>query len=145
MRMSSVFRTTNQERGFSLLEVLASTVIFAVVAMGATAGTITTIRGNTISRMNMAASSLIYDQVEKFRSLDPATNPDEFQTGTHDDPANPVDANGDTGGKFYRSWEVTRNTPTMRLAEIVLTVTWHDTGRRSISSTTYVCLAENCS
>lgn len=145
MRKPTIFRRLRGESGFSLLEVLSSVTIFGVVAMGAAAGTMSTIRGNTTSRMNLTASQLIYDQVEKFRALDPTDDPAEFTEGTHTDASNPIDANGDTGGKFSRSWQVTRNSPSFGLAEITVTVSWTDTQERSITSATYVCLQENCS
>ncbi len=145
MRKPSIFQRMRGQTGFSLIEVLSSVTIFGVVAMGAAAGTVGTIRGNTVSRMNLAASSLIYDQVEKFRALDPTTNPDEFLNGNHDDEDNPVTAKGEPGGQFYRSWEVTRNSPEFGLAEIRVTVSWSDSAKRSVTSATYVCLNGNCS
>jgi prepilin-type N-terminal cleavage/methylation domain-containing protein len=145
MRTPTIFRKLRGQSGFSLLEVLSSVTIFGVVAMGAAAGTMSTIRGNTVSRMNLTASQLIYDQVEKFRALDPTDGPAEFAQGTHADANNPIDANGDSGGKFNRSWQVTRNSPSFGLAEITVTVSWTDTRERSIAAATYVCLQENCS
>ncbi len=145
MRKPSIFRRMRGETGFSLIEVLSSVTIFGVVAMGAAAGTMSTIRGNTVSRMNLAASSLIYDQVERFRALDPGTDPAEFLAGSHDDANNPVTAKGEPGGHFYRSWQVTRNTPELGLAEIQVTISWSDTSERSVTSATYVCLNGDCS
>lgn len=134
-----------RDGGFSLLEVMSGLTIFGLVAIGAAAGTMSTIRGNTVSRMTLAASNLIYDQVENFRSLDPTLNPAEFTEGVHQDPNNPITATGEADGAFFRSWTVTRNSPAVGLAEVQVTVSWRDTEERSLTYATYLCLVENCS
>lgn len=128
----------------SLIEVLSSVTIFGLVASGAAVGTISSIKGNTTSRMTLAASSLIHDQVEAFRALDSDADPAEFAVGFHWDPNTPVTEHGDAGGKFYRYWMVNRDTPEIGMAEIVITVTWTDTELRTLSSSTYVCLSGDC-
>jgi len=131
--------------GLSLLEVLAALTVFALVAAGAAAGTIATIRGNTASRDATIAAALIHDKIEQLRSLDPATNPADLTAGTHTDARNPMTALGQAGGIFTRSWKIVTNSPRQGLAEAKITVTWKDPQTRSMSSATYLCLTATCS
>lgn len=144
MKRAVAPRGWRRNSGLSLMEVLSSVALFGVVAMGVSRATISLIRGNTVSRMSTVASSLAYDQIEKFRSLDPETDPAVYGEGAHQDPDNPITAGGEPGGHYYRSWIVSRNKPNYGLAEIVVTLTWKDARQRSLSYATYVCLAEGC-
>jgi len=128
----------------SLIEVLTSVSIFGIVASGAAVGTIASVKGNTTSRMQAAASSLIQAKVEQFRSLDPATSQLDFSAGMHFDNNNPVTATGAAGGKFNRYWAVARNTPSNGMAEIQVVVTWNDGRARTLRSSTYVCITKKC-
>jgi prepilin-type N-terminal cleavage/methylation domain-containing protein len=144
MKRGNIFSRARSESGMSLVEVLSSVTIFGLVASGAAVGTISSIKGNTTSRSTMAASSLIHDQVEMFRSLDPDSDPAEFTEGFHWDSSAPVTARGESNGIYYRYWTVTRDSPEVGLAEIAVTVTWRDTELHTLSSTTYVCLSGDC-
>lgn len=131
-------------QGMSLIEVLASLAIFAIIAAGTAAGTISTIRGNTASRDTSAASALIHDKVEQMRALDPAANPADLTAGVHQDARNPMTELGSPGGQYRRSWTVTRNSPRQGLAVVRVTVTWSDPTNRTLTSATYVCLSTTC-
>lgn len=131
-------------QGMSLVEVLSSLAIFAVIAAGTTASTISTIRGNTASRDTSAASALIHDKVEQLRALDPVANPADLTAGVHQDARNPMTELGQAGGQYRRSWTVTRNSPRQGLAVVKVTVTWSDPTNRSLTSATYVCLSATC-
>jgi len=133
------------EGGLSLLEVLAALTVFAIVAAGAAAGTIATIRGNSASRCATVAAALIQDKIEQLRSLDPSTNPGDLTAGTHNDTRNPMTELGQAGGMFNRSWTIVTNSPRLGLAEAKVTVTWKDPQARSLSSATYLCLSATCS
>lgn len=138
-------RSLRSQRGISLLEVLASVTLFAIAAAGLSAGTVANIRGNSSSRAVSAASALIHDQIERFRALDPTTNPAGLTQGTHQDALNPVDGLGRAGGSFYRSWSVTEDAPRAGLSEVIVTVSWHDPVERSLSGVTFVCRTSTCS
>lgn len=144
MRPSRFFARARGQRGLSLIEVISSVSIFGVIAAGSAVGTISSVRGNTTSRMNAAASALIQDKIEQFRALDPSTNPADFTAGLHVDQGNPMTETGSPGGRFKRMWSVSRNTPSMGLAEVVVFVNWNDGQYRTISSTTYVCITKKC-
>jgi prepilin-type N-terminal cleavage/methylation domain-containing protein len=138
-------KSLRNHRGMSLVEVVTSVTLFAIAAAGLSAGTVANIRGNSSSRASSSASALIHDQIEKFRALDPTTNPAVLTAGTHQDTLNPVDGLGRAGGAFYRSWFVNADTPRQGLSEVVVTVTWRDPVQRSMSGVTFVCRTDTCS
>jgi Tfp pilus assembly protein PilV len=138
-------RTFSNQRGISLVEVLASVTLFAIGAAGLSAGTVANIRGNSASRAASAASALAHDRIERFRALDPSTNPAALTPGTHQDALNPMDGLGRAGGAFTRSWTVTADTPRKGLSQVVVTVSWHDPIPRSITGVTFVCRTVTCS
>ena len=132
------------EGGLSTLEILAGLTIFALVATGSTVLSIGSMKATTSSRQVTAATTLIYDQVDKLRALDPATNPAALAAGTHSDPLNPMTANGEAGGEFTRTWFVTEDSPEIGLSEVTITISWKDYGPKSIHGITYICRRSNC-
>lgn len=130
--------------GTSLIEVLAAVTLFAIIAAGAAAGTITTIRGTSTSRDVTAAAALIHDKIEQLRALDPTANPVDLRAGPHSDASNPLTALGERGGMYRRTWTVTTNTPRRGLSEVVVTVTWNDGSPRTLRSATYLCGSATC-
>lgn len=135
----------NDRVGFSLVEVMASMAIFAVVAGGLGATTVSTTRSNSTSRQTTVASSLIQDKIEELRAMDPASNPVDFSPGTHVDAANPLTAMGETGGMYLRSWLVTANVPAFGLSEVVVTVAWNTLdGPRSLRAASLLCRTASC-
>jgi prepilin-type N-terminal cleavage/methylation domain-containing protein len=60
------------QRGFNLIEVLAAMTIVAVIAVGLTASTVTTIRSNAISRESMTAATFAQDRIEQLEAMAPA-------------------------------------------------------------------------
>ena len=92
-----------------------------------------------------AASALVQDKIEQLQSLDPTTNPADLTAGTHQDPGNPLTASGVAGGQFVRSWRVTRNSPGLGLAQVIVGVTWSTAGGHSMNGVTYVCITSTCS
>ena len=133
------------EKGISLLEVLASIALLAVVASGLTASTVNSIRSNSVSGRISAASALIYNKIEQCRALDPAAPQPDLTDGSHADPLNPMNALSQAGGMFNRSWTVTVNTPKIGVSEVVVTVSWNDPEARSVTGVTYVCSTMTCS
>ncbi len=133
-----------RQGGFSLLEILVTMTVFSLVAAGIAAGTAATIKGNSASRDTSAGAALIHDKVEQLRALDPAASPTDLLPGYHNDPLNPLNALGRRGGSFMRSWTVTPNTPSLGLAEVVITVSWNGPETRTLSAITYVCQTPTC-
>jgi len=129
---------TNQG-GFNLIEVLASTTIVAIVAVGLTASTIATIKSNAVSRDTMTATALAQDRIEQFRAM---TFPAQIlQLASGSDPAPIPDANGNP--KFTRQWVVSAG-PTAGLSQVTVTVSWNAPGPGSVSSVGYICRTATC-
>ena len=116
-----------------------------VIGAGLATATVGSIRANSTSRNLTAAVTLIYDKVDQFRAMNPATNPVDLAPGSHTDPASPLTPLGSTGGAFTRTWTVSANTPRPGLAEVVVRISWSDPTPRSIQSVAYVCTTETCS
>ena len=80
---------TKSQSGFTLIELLVSLVIFAVGILGVATMQITSIKGNSKSRLISEASNIGADRIEMFLSLD------------YDDPLlddDDGDGTGDGGG-----------------------------------------------
>jgi Tfp pilus assembly protein PilV len=133
------------EAGLSVLEVLVAMGLFAIVAGGLAVSTITSIRANDTSGNVTSASTLIYDQFDKLRALDPTTAPADLAAGDHVDPNNPVTAAGAAGGTFIRTWSVNPNLPRPGLAEVVVRISWIEQSERVVQGVAYVCTSATCS
>jgi len=138
-------KIVKSNKGFSLIEVLSSLTVFAVAAAGLAGTTMATIKTNSVSRSTTAASALVQDKVEELRSMDPLSNPPDFAAGYHSDSLNPMSATGEAQGGYTRTWKVSRDTPAIGLAEVVITVGWTGAdGDNAISAATFVCLTDLC-
>lgn len=135
---------TSSMAGFGVVEVLAALTVFAIVASGLAANSVAATRANRVSREISVAAALAQDKMEALRSLDPAANPADLTVGNHVDPRNPLTAFGAAGGFFTRVWTVTRNTPSVGLYTVVVTVSWGDGGSRQTSVVGYVCPSKEC-
>ena len=138
-------RRMDDQRGFSLLEVMASIALLGIVTAALAVGTVGTIKSDTRSNYISTASALVQDKIEAFRALDPATNPADLTAGSHTDPNNPITPTGLTGGTFTRSWVVTANSPSSGLSTVAVTVSWTIGGSQSVVGVTYVCRTQTCS
>lgn len=114
-----------------MVEALASLAIFSIVAAGLLATTMTVIQSVAYSRDQLAASSLIQDRVELFRSLTMPADAGRLISGQ------------DRIGRFERTWSVTDG-PTMNLAVVTVTVAWRSPQARSLRGTAYVCRTADC-
>lgn len=132
------------QQGLSLIEVLASVTLFAIVAAGMGVQTIATIQATSASRATTAATALIHDKFEQLRALDPAANPAALQPGTYNDPS-PLNEVGGAGGGFSRGWTIAADVPRRGLAQVVVTVSWKDPIPRTLRSTTFICRTVTCS
>jgi hypothetical protein len=120
--------------------VLFSTSLFLVVAAGLAAATVGAIKANAVSRDASAATALAQDKIERFRALNPAVASDRAAMVSGSER---VDALGQPGSKFQRTWTV-RQGPRPGLAEVNVSVTWHGPGRHSITTSAYVCTSSTC-
>ena len=120
-------RRSGNEDGFTLLEVLISTVILAVGLLGVAAMQLNAIQGNAFAHKMNDASERIQTKIEEFR-----TRPFEDVQSEEED----EDEDG-----FTRVSVVQDDTPIAGAKTIVVTVSWRDnttTGEHDISFRTII-------
>ena len=141
--------------GSGLLEVLAATTLFSVVAVGLTSSAVSNIRLNTSSRTMAAATTLLQTKVEQIRLTVPVVNavPAELTVGTHNDLNNPITALGGASGTFTRSWVVTTVPQYLNgsvvgarpgIVQVAVSVSWTTPGSGTLTAVTYACTMPNC-
>lgn len=69
------------QKGFSLLEVLVSIVIFGVVSMGMAVAFVTNLKTNTASEVRSQASEIAQRYLDELRTVDPGSLPSSGTTG----------------------------------------------------------------
>src|SRR2546426_5262476 len=95
--------------GFSLIEALVATVFLGVALLGLASSAISLTRNEKSADSTSAAHGLVTQKLEQLRSL-PL---DAIASGNYTDGANPLRADGTTGGMFTRTWTVSaKDTPT---------------------------------
>jgi type IV pilus assembly protein PilV len=121
LSQGEVSQITSSCAGFTLLEVLISMVILSISLLGLAALATTTIRSNTFSNDYTTATALAQDQLEtlintSFANLIPVGV-------TQNDPSNPIDEQGNGGGKYTRTW-LMNDITVGSTKSIAVTVTW---------------------
>src|SRR6185369_16489382 len=124
-------------RGFSLLEALGATSLVAGALLGMAMGAINLSQQSKSSDATSAATALALEKLELLRSmpLDAAA----FAPGIYYDPANPMNADGTSGGKYRRSWNVSlKDTPRFGVKTVTVTVSWKDSRPHATTIAAYV-------
>ncbi len=132
------------DAGLSMIEVMIGISLFALIAAGLASTTVAAIRANNTSKQITAAAALVQNKLEQLRSLDPAAAPADLTPGTHTDPGNPLTPLGGGGGSFTRTWQVTSNTPVLKVSRVAVTVSWTVPVASSVTGVTYVCETRTC-
>jgi prepilin-type N-terminal cleavage/methylation domain-containing protein len=99
-RIHNIFR---EEKGFSLIETLIAISILAFGMLAAASMQYSTVRNNTTGNTSTQANSLAKAQLEMLKNQDIAST--ALAVGDYVDPA-PIDANGNPGGIYHRSWKI---------------------------------------
>jgi type IV pilus assembly protein PilV len=113
-------------RGFSLVEVLIAIFLLSIGIMGMATLQARGIRSNDLANRTTQAGTLAQFKLEEFIHRTSATGGETFAAGTTQDPDNPIDAMGDAGGIFTRSWTFTDDSPVPNAQTVEVTVTWND-------------------
>ena len=124
-------------RGFSLLEALGATALVAGSLLGLAMGAINVSQNSKSADATAAATALATEKLELMRSmpLDAAA----FAPGIYFDPANPMKADGTSGGIYRRSWNVSlKDTPRFGVKTVTVTVAWKDSRSHQTTVAAYV-------
>jgi type IV pilus assembly protein PilV len=119
----------NDERGFTLLELLVAITILAVGLLGIAGLQGTTIRKNVSAMKNTEATALIEDKIEEYRNTPYASISEGEVMETHLGSA----------GQFTRKSIVDNNTPIPGTTKtITVSVSWLDPSLRTFTFQTVV-------
>lgn len=140
--MTNTIRTQD---GFTLVEILVSLSMMAIIMAGMAVATTSSLRSNAFSRDATAAASLMQDMIENVRSMDPNAI-GKMGNGTMSEQCDATCDPNATSLKFTRTATMTQETPWPGLAELQVTVEWTavNNTEHSISVVTYLCNASDC-
>jgi len=116
------------EKGFTLIEVLLSISILAIGLLGMAALQVTATKGNALAKKNTLAISLAEDKIEEYKNTPyDSIIPTEGIT----------EENLHAGAIFKRITKVEDNTPITGVKSITVTVTWQNS-TKSVSFTSLI-------
>lgn len=120
------FMSQQRAAGFSFIELMIAMAILAMGMLAAVSMHVGSSRNNTKGNIYTQANMLAKAQLETLKSQDVLSL---AVGGPYTDPNNPVDAEGQPGGIYNRSWTIeTLGTDARRLT---VTVQWNRLGRTS--------------
>jgi prepilin-type N-terminal cleavage/methylation domain-containing protein len=121
--MSQAVFNLNNAKGFSFIELLIAMAILAMGMMAAVSMHFGSTRNNTKGNIYTQANMLAKAQLENLKNQDVDLL---MAGGPYQDPNNPVNASGQAGGIYTRSWTIdTLGTGARR---ITVTVQWNRRG-----------------
>ncbi|HWP66294.1 MAG TPA: hypothetical protein VNO26_10315 [Candidatus Limnocylindria bacterium] len=125
------------QRGFSLVEALASATLLATTMMALSITSISLARGTKTADSFAAATALATEQLEIIRAMPVGSA--AHAPGNYASPGNPLTADGLPGGKYTRTWRVSANdVPANGIRTVTVTVSWTDHEPHSLDLVGYV-------
>lgn len=103
MGLRRIQNTFKKENGFSLIEMLIAMSVLALGMLAAASMHYSTVRNNTTGNTSTQANSLAKAQLEMLKNQDIAST--ALAVGDYVD-ASPIDADGNPGGIYNRSWRI---------------------------------------
>ena len=117
-------RLFGNEQGFTLIEVLIAMAIFAIGILAVAQLQLWNVKNTTTGNITTMATMLAREQMETLKNeADVAT----LSSGS--DPNNPIDADGNPGGIFTRSWTVSNPLGGNTSRHLAVTVSWNRLGQ----------------
>ena len=116
------------QRGFTLIEIIAAVSVFAVVVVGVSPTLLGARKYAELSKNQSIATALAQDKIEELRVSSTVSNGSD----------GPLQPSGASGGIFSRTWTVLANSPVSNVNCVVVTVTWPE--RPNTSSVRLVTL-----
>jgi len=122
-------RSTDTRRrrsgGASLLEALAAITLMTTGLLALGGGAINLTRNLKTADSTGVATALAQQQLELLRSM--PLGAAQLAPGDYTDAANPLRADGTTGGVFTRTWTVSpKDTPSFGVKTVTVRVSWTD-------------------
>jgi prepilin-type N-terminal cleavage/methylation domain-containing protein len=143
-----ISKKINNKRGFTVVELLVAVVVMSIAFAGLATMEVACINGTSIANNVTTGITLAQDKMEELKSLhlddpelddnNPSNNADlragvedytvEGAVSTADDGHRDedIDADGNPGGMYTRSWNIAEDTPIDGEKTIVVIVTWKD-------------------
>jgi len=120
----------NNQRGYTLIEVLIAVAIFSIGILAIASLQLSTARNTKIGNVVTQATMLARDQIEALKRVTEVTT---LSNGSQTD----IDAQGNPGGIFDRSWSISNPLGGSNTRQITVTVSWNHNGEnRSIELST---------
>jgi len=118
------------QRGFTLIEFALAILILTFCLLALNRMTITSMSTNTWGSDNVISTRLAQNKIAQLKSGGYAA----LTNGTYTEANNPIDAQGNGGGYYTRTW-VIANGPTTGTKKITVTVTWKGGAKQTSFST----------
>ena len=106
-------------KGFTLIEVLITMAIFSIGVLAVASMQYWSVRNTASGNIMTTATNLARSQMETLKSV-----PDITTLANGADPNNPIDADGNPGGPFTRTWVVTNPLGGSGTRQLQVTVGW---------------------
>ena len=122
----------NNQKGFTLIEVLIAMAIFSIGILGLTTLLLSTARSVKIGNAITQATMLARDQIE---TLERVTDVTTLSSGVETN----IDAQGNPGGIYNRSWTISNPLGGSKTRQILVIVSWSHHGKnRSVELSTII-------
>jgi prepilin-type N-terminal cleavage/methylation domain-containing protein len=120
----------NNQRAFTLIEILVAMAIFSIGILGMLSLQISTVRNTKSGDLITRATMLARDQIETLKRVTDVTT---LSNGSEAD----IDVHGNPGGNFARSWTISNPLGGSNTRQITVSVSWNHKGEnRSINLST---------
>lgn len=120
----------NNQRAFTLIEILIAMAIFSIGILGMVSLQISTARNTKNGNVITQATMLARDQIETLKRITDVTT---LSNGSEAD----IDSQGNPGGIFDRSWTISNPLGGSNTRQITVTVSWNQKGgNRSVGLST---------
>jgi prepilin-type N-terminal cleavage/methylation domain-containing protein len=129
----SDFMRIEQDKGFTLIEILMAITIFSIAVLGLAIGTVTLARTNSDSHWRATAINAAQARLEELKSMNSVTLaalvaacPSASSTGCND-------TYSASGINYARSWWFAANSPVTGVNRIDVKVDWNDHGTHTLT------------
>lgn len=125
-------RMGKNTRGFTLIEILIAIAIFSIGLLAVAKMQLWNVKNTTTGNITTMATMLGRWQLEELKGVADVTT-----LANGEDPNNPVDADGNPGGIFFRRWTVSNPMGGSSTRRVDVEVSWNRMGQdRSVVLTT---------